>query len=319
MASRIQLTTRMQRLPMGLLAILLGVACAHPAGAPHVLPLPRAPFTRIERVFDFRTLEVPGATRTVASGINDGGQIVGSYDDSVGTHGFVLREGKFTTIGFPGAAWTTALGIGARGEIVGAYKMPGEPAVAFHGFLRTIEGRFERVDSPPHKYTIAQRILPDGTILGCRHDDDFGASMKGIVLSAHRLSVTEAFASMHNGATPDLRRIVGLYSYAPGDRSAAYVIDDGTFKPLVVPGSTATSAWDVNAAGEVVGSYRDSTGVHGFILIPEGFGRLDVPKAAMTRALGINASGAVVGSFDAGGRTYGFLATPRMPANPTRS
>lgn len=289
---------------------LLGVSCAHPARAPQSLPLPTAPLARIERIFDFRTLEVPGATRTVASGIDDGGQIVGSYDDSAGTHGFVLREGKFTTIDFPGAVWTTALGIGTRGEIVGAYKMRGEPAVALHGFLRTIAGRFERIASPPHKYTIAQRILPDGTILGCRHDDDFGASMKGIVLSAHSRSETEAFASMHNGATRDLRRIVGLYNYAPGDRSAAYVIDDGTFKPLVVPGSTANSAWDVNLAGEVVGSYRDSTGVHGFVLIADGFVPLDVPKAAMTRGLGINASGAVVGSFDAGGRTYGFLATP---------
>lgn len=304
------MAARIPRVPIRLLAVLLGVACAHPARAPHSLPLPTAPFARVEHVFDFTTLEVPGATRTVASGIDDRGQIVGSYDDSAGTHGFLLREGKFTTIRFPGAVWTTALGIGTRGEIVGAYKMPGEPAVAFHGFLRTIEGRFERVDWPPHRYTIAQRILPDGTILGCRHDDDFGASMKGIVSSAHSPSETEAFASMHNGATPDLRRIVGLYNYAPGDRSAAYVIDDGTFKPLVVPGSSANSAWDVNPAGEVVGSYRDSTGVHGFILIAEGFVRLDVPKAVMTRALGINASGAVVGSFDAGGRTYGFLATP---------
>jgi hypothetical protein len=93
--------------------------------------------------------------------------------------------------------------------------MPDEPAVNFHGFLRTSDGRFERVDAPPHKNTIAQRILPDGTILGCLHDDDFGASMKGAVLSARDYSETDAFASMHNGATPDLRRIVGLYNYAP--------------------------------------------------------------------------------------------------------
>jgi len=267
-------------------------------------------FAAIQRSFDFRTVEFPAAKRTRASGIDDRGQIVGSYDDSAGTHGFVLRDDRFATIDFPGAVFTVALGIGAHGEIVGAYRMPGEPALNFHGFLRSSDGRFERVDSPPHKNTIAQRILPDGTILGCRHDDDFGTSMKGAVLGPHNQSETQAFGSMHNGATPDLRRIVGLYNYAAGDRSAGYVIDDGKFKPLVVPGSSATSAWDVNSEGDVVGSYRDSVGVHGFILTADGFISLNVPAAAMTRVFGINTSGAVVGSFDVGGRTYGFLATP---------
>ena len=290
-------------------AAVFAAACGQPTPAPRTLPSPATGFAASQPRFDFKTLEVPAAKRTIAWGIDDRGQIVGSYDDSAGTHGFVLRDDKFTTIGFPGAVFTIALGIGTHSEIVGAYKMQGEPAVNFHGFLRTSDGRFERVDSPPYTNTIAQRILPDGTILGCRHDNDFGASMKGAVLSVRNDSETQAFGSMHNGATPDLRRIVGLYNYAPGDRSAGYVIDDGKFKPLVVPGSSATSAWDVNPAGDVVGTYRDSVGVHGFILTPDGFISLNVPTAAMTRVFGINTSGAVVGSFDAGGRTHGFLAT----------
>src|SRR6266566_8811789 len=302
--------THGRRVPVMLVAALFVAGCAQSRRTPRALPSAVTGFAAIQRSFDFRTIEVPAAKRTIASGIDDRGQIVGAYDDSVGTHGFVLRDDKFTTIDFPGAAFTVALGIGAHGEIVGAYRMPGEPAVNFHGFLRSGEGRFERVDSPPYKNTIAQRILPDGTILGCRHDDDFGASMKGAVLGPRNHSETQAFGSMHNGATPDLRRIVGLYNYAPRDRSAGYVIDDGEFKPLVVPGSNATSAWDVNAAGDVVGSYRDSIGVHGFLLTADGFISLNVPTAAMTRVFGINTDGAVVGSFDAGGRTHGFLATP---------
>lgn len=292
------------------MAALFTTGCAQRPRGPRALPSPKTGFAAIQQAFDFRTVEVPAANRTVASGIDDRGQIVGYYDDSTGTHGFVLRDDGFATIDFPGATFTVALGIGAHGELVGSYRMPGEPAVNFHGFVRTRDGRFKRIDAPPHKNTIAQRVLPDGTILGCRHDDDFGASMKGAVLSANNYSETPAFASMHNGATPDLRRIVGLYNYSPGDRSAAYVIDDGTFEPLVVPGSSATSAWDVNPAGEVVGSYRDSVGVHGFILTADGFVSVNVPRAAMTRVFGINSKGAVVGSFDADGRTRGFVATP---------
>jgi uncharacterized membrane protein len=294
-----------------LLTAVLGAACAQQARPPGVLPSHLAGIVDGERKFDFKTIQVPGATRTVASGIDDAGQIVGYYNDSAGTaHGFVLRDDKFATIDFPGAAFTEARGIGTRGEIVGTYRMASEPALNFHGFLRTHDGRFVPIDYSQHTSTIAQRILPDGTILGCRHDNDFGASMKGVVIRAKGNTETNAFASMHNGATPDLRRIAGLYNYAPGERSAAYVIDDGDFKPLVVPGSIGTSAWDVNPAGHVVGSYRDSMGVHGFILTADGFVTLNVPKAAMTRAFGINAIGAVVGSFDTGGRTYGLLATP---------
>lgn len=308
--------TRMQignrSVPLAFAGWLFLGACAQPPRTPPALPSPQTGFALVQRSFDFQTIEVPGAKRTVAWGIDNGGKIVGNYVDSTGTHGFIFRGGKFATIDFPGAVFTSALGIGARGEIVGTYRMRGEPAMNYHGFLLTSDGRYERIDSPTHKNTIAQRILPDGTILGCRHDDDFGASMKGAVLTGNSRSETDAFASMHNGATPDLRRIVGLYDYAPGDRSAAYVIDDGKFKPLVVPGSSATSAWDVNPSGDVVGAYRDSIGVHGFILTDHGFMSLNVPKAAMTRAFGVNVSGVVVGSFDAGGRTYGFLAKPTL-------
>lgn len=296
--------------PVPVLLALISTTCTYPTRSSARLPSPTAGFAAAPLGFAFTTIDVPGAKHTVASGINDRGEIVGYYDDSTGTHGFQLRNGEFATIDFPGATFTIALGIGPSGVVVGAYRSRGEPAVNFHGFLRTSDGRFERVDAPPYKNTIAQRILPDGTILGCRHDDDFGASMRGAVLTPQKYSETAAFGSMHNGATPDLRRIVGLYNYAPGERSAAYAIDEGKFIPLVVPGSTATSAWDVNPAGVTVGTYRDSAGVHGFVLTRAGFVPLNVPDATMTRAFGINSSGAVVGSFDADGRTVGFLATP---------
>jgi len=303
--------TNATRLSIALISgVLVSAGCASLTPAPRPLPSPLTGFAAAQRTFDFRTIQVPGAKRTIASGIDDAARIVGAFDDSVGTHGFLLANDRFTTLDFPGAAWTAALGIGAHGEIVGTYRMPGEPTVNFHGYLRTADGQFQHVDSPAHKNTIAQRILPDGTILGCRHGDDFGASMRGAVLPARNYSETTANASMHNGATPDLRRIVGLYNYAPADRSAAYVIDDGKFTPLVVPGSTATTAWDVNPAGEIVGSYRDSIGVHGFLLTNNGFVAVNAPSAANTRVFGINAGGSLVGSFDAGGRTSGFVATP---------
>jgi hypothetical protein len=292
------------------LTALCAGGCALHRNAQGFFPSPQLGFASTPRTFGFRTVAVPGAKRTIASGINDAGDIAGAFDDSVGSHGFRFRRDSFTTVDFPGASWTAALGIGAHGEIVGAYRMPGEPAINFHGFLRTADGHYERIDAPPHTNTIAQRLLADGTILGCVHDADFGASMHGSVLRGPH-DETTALASMHNGATPGLRRIVGLYNYAPAERSAAFVIDDGRFTPLVVPGSTATTAWDVNGAGEIAGSFRDSITAHAFVLTSLGFVRIDVPGSTLTRAFGINNHGVVVGSFESSGRTSGFIATPK--------
>ena len=38
---------------------------------------------------NFTALNFPGANNTIAMGINNVGQIVGYYDDSTGTHGFL--------------------------------------------------------------------------------------------------------------------------------------------------------------------------------------------------------------------------------------
>jgi len=267
-----------------------------------------------ERAFGFTTIDVPGALSTSASGINARGDIVGGYTDRNGrSHGYLLRDGEFTTIDFPGAAGTVvagtdARGIGPSGEIVGTYTVVGEPGVNVHGYLLTKQGEFVAVNYPGHTNTIAQRILPDGTILGCRHDDNTMVSMKGVVITRSGSEEIGLFASMANGATPDHRRIVGLYRNMAANRNEGFLIDDGDFTPLVVPGSTGTSAWDMNPAGEIVGVYTKA-GVHGFVLRDEVYVPVDFPGATATRAFGINARGDVVGSYVADGKTHGFLAT----------
>ena len=230
------------------------------------------------------------------------------------SHGFLLGREGFTTIDFPGATGTTARGVGPNGEIVGTYKLAGEPAVNVHGYWRSPHGALLPADYPGHTNTIPQRLLPDGTILGCRHDNDFMETMRGVRFGSGENAEIGAFASMHNGATPDLRRIAGLYTNmaASPPRQEGYVVDDGVFTPLLVPGSATTAAWDVSPAGDVVGVHRNATGFHGFLLTADGYVSLDVPGATDTRAFGINAKGDVVGAYVTGGTTFGFLARRRQ-------
>lgn len=270
-----------------------------------------------EKTFGFTTIDGPNAVSTSAWGINARGDIVGSYIDGNGrSHGYLLRDGEFTTIDFSASARTEARGIGPKGEIVGVYWFAGEPAVNLHGYMRTKKGAFVPVNDPPHINTVAQRILPDGTILGCRHDNDQMGSMKGIVVSRKGLiAELDQFASMENGGTPNHRRIVGLYTnVAAANRTEGFLIDDGEFTPLLVPGSTATQAWDINRAGEIIGFYRTGAGVtavfHGFVLRDEQYITLDVPGATATRPRGINSHGDIVGTYIAtDGKTHGFLAS----------
>jgi len=80
----------------------------------------------------FTTIDVPGAVRTVAIGINASGHIVGRYFSADGAvHGFLLRKGEFTTIDVPGATDTRAFGINPRGDIVGGTSVPTVGVMAF--------------------------------------------------------------------------------------------------------------------------------------------------------------------------------------------
>ena len=264
------------------------------------------------QVLVFTTIDFPGSVFTNAQGLNALGEVVGIYTDTGGKrHGFLRSGEQYRSIDFPNAQDTTARGIGPTGDIVGTYQRQNEPvAVTAHGFLMTRRGGFFKVDYPGHQNTIPQRILPDGTILGCYHDTDTMGTMHGFVMSRRGFDAIPEPASMHNGATPDGRLIVGLFTDMMDGLGKGYLLDRGRFSPFMVPDSIVTSAWDVNSAGVVVGAYRDRAGaVHGFRFDGEAFGRVDPPGAAFTQAFGVNTHGDMVGLFvDASGRTHGFLA-----------
>jgi len=75
----------------------------------------------------FITLAYPGASMTQALGINDSGEVVGTYDVATGasckTHGFTWRAGHgFTAVDDPhGVNSTTINGVNDAGDLVGFY------------------------------------------------------------------------------------------------------------------------------------------------------------------------------------------------------
>lgn len=297
----------MRRIPATLVSVLLVTACAdEPTTSPDAL---EPAFSRASAAYALTTVEVPDALATLAWGIGASGDVVGTFvgDDFV-QRGFVLRRGEFEIIEYPGAEGTDARALGPGGEIIGNYWLPGEPIVASHGF-RLYKGEFSTIDYPGHLYTIAQRVTPNGTVLGCRHDHNTSTTMRGIAMGRDGNHETDAFASMHNGGTAD-GRITGFYMNTDLGRVESYLIDQGVMTTFMVPGSDMTQAWDMNAAGEIVGFYRLPGAVPnilGFVQSGANVATVAYPGATATRVLGINARGDIAGTYVLNGRTYGFI------------
>jgi probable HAF family extracellular repeat protein len=111
--------------------------------------------------YSFTAITVPGAVTSTAFGINDSGQIVGSFNDGSGFQGFVDTGGSFTTIDVPGAVQTYAYGINNSGQIVGYF----QDTTTDHGYLDT-GGNFTTIDVPGEIATEALGINDSGQIVG---------------------------------------------------------------------------------------------------------------------------------------------------------
>ena len=125
----------------------------------------------IEQLSDtFTTIQVPGRTFTNIYGINNAGQLVGTYTDSAGTHyGFLDTNRAFTTLPF------TPTGINNVGQIVG---------LSDNGLVLDTNGvineivltALPRFDGLPHSISDRSPKINDlGQIVGNYSDQYFGA------------------------------------------------------------------------------------------------------------------------------------------------
>jgi uncharacterized membrane protein len=292
------------------------------------------------------TVDYPGSTSTTARGINNSGDIVGTYacslaagctltgeEGAAGLHGFLLQDGVYTRIDVPaeGRTATNARGIGEHGVIVGHYTAAGvqHGFAYFHGhYMYPIDVPAELFDNPdsPARHTLPVRISPRGDIVGCIHEGNaIMTTMHGFLLRRGRFSVlsTPHYAgdttsrdpdTMNNGITPS-GEIVGFY-FSSG---VSYVADGGGIRfTFTVEGDRFTLAWDVNARGDIVGVVGENqANTVGFAVNERGFLRnrhgeyriLEAQGASSTQVIGINTRREIVGQYTdaATGRTHGFV------------
>ena len=98
-----------------------------------------------------------------------------------------------------------------------------------------------------------------------------------------------------------LGRIVGGY-FDTSEVPHGFLLRNGAFTSIDVPGAVGTRAFGINLVGQIVGGWTDDPDcpdcfVKGFLLTHRGFETLEVPDALETVAWGINTLGQIVGDY----------------------
>jgi hypothetical protein len=229
-------------------------------------PPPRPPIvTQIHRGFigingtisAFDAPVAPFPIDTVISGINDSGEIAGTYTllSNKQSHGFVDSNGVFTTIDFPGSISTKVTGINEGGEIVGIYS----DSTGVHGFT-DINGVFTNIGLDAISIDTI-KVNDSGGVFGQFFD---GSAQKSFVDLNGTITTVDVPGSISTDVVGvnDRGEVVGTYTDSTGNHGFADI--NGVLTTIDPAGSKGTSILGVNDSGEIVGDYSDGTGSHGF-------------------------------------------------------
>ena len=261
--------------------------------------------------YTFTTIDFPNAISTAARGINDGGQIVGYFSDSSGTHAFLLSDGIFISIDYPSASSTQGRGINSAGEIVGYFT----DSVGTHGFFRDTGGNFSPAIDAPGATKFGTFALGINDVSSQIVGDFFVATgqQQGFLDSGGSFTTIDVPGIMHSTAATGINNRSQIIGYS--DMKDGFLDTGGSFETIDVPDSNYTFPFGINGAGQIVGFFgvilcEPKKPTHGFLFSGGSFNTIDVPGATQTCAYGINSTGHIVGLFSDTVGTHGFLASP---------
>ena len=279
--------------------------------AGNVSPVTTEQFTLVTRtsLFSFQPIDVPNASTTLPSGINDSGQIVGLSGDG-GVHGFLLQRRGLHHDRFPRRSKTRLGGINDAGQMVGNYnigndlpdsRLPVQPWGLHHASTSPARAR------PP----------PTGSTPPVKFQDPYQSPETAFLYSGGSYtSISFPGAIATDGSDiNDSSEIVGGYEMTRETALLSFLYSGGSYTTIDVPGSTDTFASGINDTGQIVGNYTiGNSQLQGFLYSGGTFTTLAVPGSIDTQAYGINNAGQIVGRYsDVNGNTYVFVATPIIP------
>lgn len=256
--------------------------------------------------FAFTTLDVPGAVSTSSYGINDVGQIVGSYKTSGDStsHGFLYDASGFTTIDVPSRqpslppGDTTLSGINNAGQIVGTFS---ETSSHISRAFELDNNGITFIGPPGSVSTGAFGINNHDQIVG--YFDNGSGFWRGFLYTEGAFTTIAIPGVSISGpvAINDLGQML-----LRGDTYHGYLYSNGVFTDIALPGTRNSYVYGINDAGQIVGlSY-----VAGVLDPVDGFIPIRMPGIRSLTAFDINNLGQIVGEFYDSSGMHGFVATP---------
>ena len=288
--------------------------------------------------YKFTTIDIPGAVFTSGRGINNDGEIAGSYRmPGSPRQAMLLKGGKFIPLAPPAAdtSFSEATNINDRGDVTGQWA---DANGFFHGFLLRKEGGLTSLDVPGATDTYALGINDSGLVVGYWDLLDLQTgntlALLGFTWKDGAFIDTQISFPGAAGVLPG----AGLFGVnSRGDLSGVWVPDLNEQFPVEhgfvcpksapcfsydapAPGTFFTDGKEINARGQIVGVYIDDPVNfvwHSYLVTGATFTKIDVPGSTGTGAFGINSAGQIVGKyFTADGLTHGFLGEPVPKGKP---
>ena len=230
--------------------------------------------------YSFLPLNLPSGAD--ANAISNTGQILGTTDQNLG---YIMDGSSLTTFGNPGYQRIDPLAINNLGAIVGSE----DYLYGTQGFLRSPNGVFTNIAYPGSDVTFAFGINDQGEIVG-QYQTSTGILgftwINGNITSFSR----GAILGINN-----LGQMVGIDDVLGN----SFLLTNGTFQNIAVPGGTGTVASSINDHGDIAGFFDNYTAPgpaeQGFVLTSSGYQSLIYPGAAQTEIDSINNQGDLIG------------------------
>lgn len=220
---------------------------------------------------NFTNIVPSGSTYTTADGINNNGEIAGTWvDSSDGVHGFVYQAGTYTSFNVPGATSIYGVLINNNGEVAGYYYDSNNYS---HGFVRDPSGTVTTIDAPAGYTDLLIFGLNDnGQVTGW-----YGVGSGSSFVNYGFIWQAGSFTTFDGSPTlaltfPQSINLAGTvvgYSCNNGICDGFVRNPLGAISSLSVSGAYSTEPSEVNAGGTIAGIWVDSPSAyylrHGFI------------------------------------------------------
>jgi probable HAF family extracellular repeat protein len=285
--------------------------------------------------FTYAPIDVPGATATVARGINNSGETVGFYQTTSCTNydvnvpncptlGFKYVHNTYTTVMVPNSTSTAVNGVNDLGDIVGFYTNADGTR---HGFIWWHTGTVRTIDAPKTQYsTIAMGINKAGVVVGgvwgIGQTGTFAEGgwywLKGNFTTLDPKGSSNGTCCQSVNGISNNNRVAGQVFYhdfwqawleSGKDVDTWTYLRSDTFGTAVDSSANAVGYGSVSGGwfGKAIESGEGSADREGNI----NFMAVSYPGATSTQPFGMNDARYLAGSYvDSAGNRHGFMAQP---------